>query len=130
MSMAMLEKVWPLPLPKDEKLLLVCIAWHINHRGIDCRLSRSLICSETGLSIATNKRTCAKLQSSNLLEVTVGRGRSLANTYRILDPPAATQNGSPADHFSEEKTAHLEQKTAQNRPFRAPVSLLLNLIVT
>lgn len=103
-----------------EKLVGLCIAFHINRRTQATRLRQATIAEECGLSVRAVKRAFKALRDSGLLEmqatgrspiIRIGTGNDTGN---VEGPPVAPQRGHekrkmPWEYDTEFSTAAEEQ---------------------
>lgn len=98
MSIAAMSKVWLLNLPAPMKLVLLCLADHCYKDSETAYPSVQRVANLTGLSRRQVQRHLRVLQTSGLIEPTVGARGHRAVTYRLhLDVTPTSSRRSDTD---------------------------------
>lgn len=93
MSYAMTDKVFKLPLPPSEKLVLLALAWRLNEKTGDCFPSVACISRDTGLQPTAIKKAIRRLEHLSIIRVRRERrdGLHVPNRYTFNIPADTTQ---------------------------------------
>lgn len=108
-----------------EKLVGLCVAFHVNKRTQTTRLRQSTIAEECGLSVRSVQRAFKALRDAGLLEMkTTGRSPIIQiSTGNVEPPPVAAQirhekRKMPWEYDTEFSTAAEEQDKRERERLR------------
>ena len=93
MSFELERRVWAIPLPSTDKLVLLCLAHHANPDNGLCYPSTSKIGKDTGLHPKSVSRVLTRLQKRKL--VTIKRRMDNSNLFTVTLPRGGNRKQAP-----------------------------------
>jgi DnaD/phage-associated family protein len=115
MSIKIMEQVWKLDLPQNEKLVLLAYADHADEHGRSVFPSIKYLMQKTGYSERSVQVITRKLQSRSLLKLE-GRGPYGTNLWHVTLPEMGQPQPPEPNEAGDAKTAPAESAPAESAP--------------